>query len=247
MTYPLFLAEPGSLDAAIVGSTQVLEGDEGRHAATVKRLRAGERLLVGDGTGRQLTGTVLAADGAELSYRVDAVSDEPAATPRFTLVQALAKSDRDEAAVEAATEYGIDRVIPWQAERSIVVWRGDRAEKSRQKWCSVVRAAAKQSRRAWVPEVEPILDTAALAARIPQVCVAYVLHEDAPTPLAGRPVPGAGEVMVIVGPEGGISPDELTTLTAAGAVPVRLGRQVLRPSSAGPAAIAVLSAADRWL
>lgn len=246
MTLPMFLADPADLAAMAPGTAYTLGGAEGRHAATVKRLRAGERLQVTDGLGRRVTGRVVEAGAGELIIEVEQVRDEVIDGPRITLVQGLAKSDRDEAAIEAATEYGVDRIIPWQADRSIVQWRGERAEKSRQKWVDAVRAAAKQSRRAWVPEVEPLLDTAGLARRIPHACVAYVLHEDAPVSLASTPVPAAGEIVLIVGPEGGISESEVATLTAAGAQVRRLGPSVLRSSSAGPAAIAVISAEDRW-
>ncbi|WP_344085866.1 16S rRNA (uracil(1498)-N(3))-methyltransferase [Nostocoides veronense] len=242
----MFLTDPGELDLAVVGTAYTLDGAEGRHAATVKRMRVGERLMLSDGQGRRVTGTVAEATPGELRIDVERVEDEEPPGARLTLVQALAKADRDDAAIEAATEYGVDRVIPWQAERSIVQWRGERAEKARQKWVDTVRAAAKQSRRAWVPEVEDLVDTAGLARRISSACIAYVLHEDAVVPLAGQPIPAVGEVLLIVGPEGGIGESELAKLTAAGAHPVRLGTSVLRSSSAGPAAIAVLSAEDRW-
>ncbi|GAB4078123.1 16S rRNA (uracil(1498)-N(3))-methyltransferase [Nostocoides australiense] len=246
MTLPLFLTDPGDLAAARAGSAYVLGGAEGRHAATVKRLRAGEQLMVGDGAGRQITGSVIEAAGNEVTMSVEQVTDEPPPVPSITLVQALAKGERDEAAIEAATEYGVDRIVPWQAERSIVQWRGERAEKSRSKWVDVVTAAAKQSRRAFVPPVEQLVDTSQLPRRIGQATVAFILHEEAVLPLAAQPIPGAGEIIIIVGPEGGISPGELATLSSAGGIPVRLGSTVLRSSSAGPAAIAVLSADERW-
>ncbi len=246
MSMPMFLAEPGTLDDLVPGAAYVLEGPEGRHAATVKRLRAGEQLMVADGAGRSITGFVVSAAGDRLEMTVGEVTDARTTGPRFTLVQALVKADRDEAAIEAATEIGVDTIIPWQAERSIVQWRAERAEKSRHKWVDVVRAAAKQSRRPVVPEVTELMSTTALAGRIHRACVAYVLHEEARVPLSGQPLPAAGEVIVIVGPEGGISSEELAAFSAAGAYQVRLGATVLRSSSAGPAALAILSAQDRW-
>jgi 16S rRNA (uracil1498-N3)-methyltransferase len=162
------------------------------------------------------------------------------------LVQALAKADRDDQAIESATELGVDEVVPWQASRSIVVWRGDRAAKALRKWESVVTAAAKQSRRSRVPVVAEPVGQRALVERIRGSALALVLHEDATAPLAGHALPDAGDVLVVVGPEGGISPEELTAFEEAGAVSVRLGSTVLRSSSAGPAALAVLSAASRW-
>jgi 16S rRNA (uracil1498-N3)-methyltransferase len=162
------------------------------------------------------------------------------------LVQALAKGDRDEQAIEAATELGVDEVVPWQAARSIVIWRGERAARSLRKWESVVLAATKQSRRARVPQVSQPANQAAVIRRIESAALALVLHEEAERPLAGIELPTSGDVVLIVGPEGGIAPDELTAFGAAGAVAVRLGPHVLRSSSAGPAALAVLSAAGRW-
>jgi 16S rRNA (uracil1498-N3)-methyltransferase len=162
------------------------------------------------------------------------------------MVQALAKGERDDLAIEAATELGVDEVVPWQAERSVVVWRGERGVRSRRKWEQTVRAAAKQSRRARVPVVGELLDRAALVARVQAATLAVVLHEEATEPLASLDVPTTGEVLLVVGPEGGISPAEVDALAMAGAATCRIGREVLRSSTAGPAALSVLSAAMRW-
>jgi 16S rRNA (uracil1498-N3)-methyltransferase len=162
------------------------------------------------------------------------------------LVQALAKGDRDERAIEAATDLGVDEVVPWQAARSIVLWRGERAARSVRKWESVVLAATKQSRRTRVPLVSSPANQAAVIRLIEHAALALVLHEEAVRPLAGIELPLAGDVLLVVGPEGGIAPEELSAFTAAGAVVVRLGPGVLRSSTAGPAALAVISAAGRW-
>ncbi|GAB3447441.1 16S rRNA (uracil(1498)-N(3))-methyltransferase [Phycicoccus ginsengisoli] len=246
MTLPLFLVDPALVDSAVPGTAVVLDGPEGRHAATVRRIGAGERVLLADGAGRRLLCEVTAAGRAELDLRVLEVEEVPQPQPRFVLVQALAKGDRDDQAVEAATECGVDEVVPWQAARCIVQWRGERGEKARAKWVATVAAAAKQSRRVRVPVVAELATTKALASRVAGAAAAYVLHEDATTSLAAQALPTGGDVLVVVGPEGGITPDEVATLEAAGAVAVRLGETVLRSSSAGPAALAVLSAAGRW-
>jgi len=248
---PVFLAEPGTLDGVQTGGTYRLAGSEGRHAAVVQRRTAGERVDVVDGRGVRLLGVVEAAAADGLVLRVEARQDEPAPAPALVLVQALAKGDRDELAIEAATEVGADAIVPWQADRSIVQWRGDRGAKSRAKWVQTVRAAAKQSRRAWVPEVDEPHDSRRLAARAARVTAAggavLVLHEEATTPIATAVLPRVGECLVVVGPEGGIGDDELSRLTAAGAVAVRLGPHVLRTSTAGPVALAVLAQrAGRW-
>lgn len=252
MTAPLFLLEPGDLDAVAAGGSVVLGGAEGRHAATVRRLAPGELVDVSDTEGTvarcQVTDLVATAgkrpDGLLLTVlRVD---HERPAEPRFVLVQALAKGGRDDLAIEAATELGVDEVVPWQAARSVVVWRGPRGDKAHGAWVATVRAAAKQSRRARVPLVAPAVGTAALAARCLGAALTVVLHEEATTALGSLALPVSGDVLLVVGPEGGISPDELAELTAAGAVPARLGHHVLRSSTAGPAALAVLSATRRW-
>lgn len=246
MTLPLHLTEPGALATAAVGDAVDLAGPEARHAVTVRRTQVGERLHLSDGVGRLVVGVVVATGRDVFTLEVEQVHDVPEPVPRFVLVQALAKHDRDEAAIEAATELGVDEVVPWQAERSIVRWRGERGEKARHKWDHVLRAATKQSRRPRRPVLAPVVTTTELAARLRAGGTAYVLHEEASTPLAGVTLPETGEVLVIVGPEGGISAGEVEQLTAAGGVAVRLGRTILRSSSAGPAALAVLSARSRW-
>ena len=246
MSLALYLVATGSLDATAPGDLVVLDGAEGRHAATVRRTRTGEQLRIADGAGRVVTGTVESVDRTELSLRVDEVATAPEPSPRFVLIQALAKGDRDDQAIEAATELGVDEVVPWQAGRSIVQWRGDRGEKAWRKWDAVLVAATKQSRRPRRPVLAPVVTTAGLADRVASGATAYVLHEDADVPLAAQELPDDGDVLLVVGPEGGIAPDELETLRSAGAHVVRLGDTVLRSSSAGPAALAVLSASARW-
>jgi 16S rRNA (uracil1498-N3)-methyltransferase len=246
MTAPLFFLDEGRLRDTAAGDEVQLTGDEGRHAATVRRLTVGEVVLLADGSGRVATAEVVGVGRAELTVRLQGIEDQPRPEPRFSLVQALAKGDRDEQAIEAATELGVDEVIPWQATRSIVVWRGDRAAKSLRKWRSVLLAASKQSRRATVPALAPLATRREVVARIERAELALLLDETAYAPLALEPLPDHGEVLLIVGPEGGVAPDEAEAFVAAGARPVRLGDTVLRSSSAGPAALAVLAAAARW-
>ncbi|PLC12706.1 rRNA methyltransferase [Kocuria flava] len=258
MSRPVFRADPGTLGAAAPGAEVVVTGPEARHALTVRRLGAGDGLELVDGHGLRAAGTVTGAERERMTVRVDAVAAEPVRTPRLVLAQALAKGERDLLAVETATELGADAVVPWQAERSIVRWRRERAAKSHEKWVHTVAAAAKQSRRAAWPEVAPLASTEDLAGRAARPgTLALVLHEDAEralvellAPAPGTPdevLAGAEEVLLVVGPEGGIAPAELERLGDAGALPVRLGREVLRSSTAGPAALAVLAALlGRW-
>ena len=243
---PVFFTAPGSLDQQVPGSAFVLDGAEARHAVTVKRIAVGEAVDIADGAGKRLTGTVTAVAPGELTVECLDVADEPRPGIRLVLVQALAKGDRDELAAETATELGIDAVIPWQAERSIVRWKAERAAKAHAKWQSVVTAAAKQARRAWIPEVRAAVDSTGLQAAVAAADLAVILHEDAVRPLrdvleswleAALPGDaGSREVLLIVGPEGGISPREVTRLCDAGAVTALLGNHVLRSSTAGPAA-----------
>jgi len=212
----------------------------------VRRIGVGESVLVTDGFGHRAGAVVESVGVGTLRLRIQAITLERQPDSRFVLVQALAKGDRAEQAIESATELGVDVVVPWQAARSIVIWRGERAVKSLRKWESVVLAATKQSRRSRVPLVSGLADHAAVIDRIESAALALVLHEDAQQPLVSLALPESGDVVVIVGPEGGVAPDELRAFLAAGAVAVRLGSNVLRSSSAGPAALAVMSAAGRW-
>lgn len=254
MTAPVFLAVPGSLDSVVAGGTFLLDGTEGRHAGVVQRRSTGERIDVVDGAGTRLVGEVESVGPDGVHLRVRELVAEPEPTPRLVLVQALAKGDRDEMAIEAATEVGVDAVVPWQAERSIVVWRGDRAAKSRARWLGTVRTAAKQSRRAHVPGVDLAVDGAALVRRAHEVVAAggavLLLHEEATEPIAEVALPPVGtqaDVLVIVGPEGGVAERECDALVGAGAVAVRLGPHVLRTSTAGPVAVALLAQRlGRW-
>lgn len=246
MTLPVHLVTAGTLGAVGPGTVVRLDGPEGRHAVAVRRTRVGERLVLADGSGRAVEGEVVGVERDALDLRVDEVRDEPEPAPRFVLVQALAKGERDDQAIESATECGVDEVVPWQAARSIVQWRGERGEKARRKWDAVLVAATKQSRRTRRPVLGPTVTTAGLVERAREAALVLVLHEDAEAPLAGVALPDAGDVLVVVGPEGGIAPEEVAALEAVGARTVRLGSTVLRASSAGPAALAVLSAASRW-
>ena len=253
MSAPVFLAEPGSLAGYGSGSIYLLGGTEGRHAGVVQRRGAGERVDVVDGAGVRLVGSVGTVGPDGVRVVVAERLEEPVPGVALVLVQALAKGDRDELAIEAATEVGVDAVLPWQAERSVVVWRADRAAKSRARWQGTVRAATKQSRRARMPVVELAVDGRGLTTRARAVVAAggvvLVLHEEADTALAAAVLPSATglEVLVVVGPEGGISDREIASLTDAGAQPVRLGPHVLRTSTAGPVALALLSQRlGRW-
>ena len=230
-----------------VADRVALAGPEGRHAVTVNRLREGETISIGDGAGLVVTGSISAIDGSALEILVERSQATPRPSPELWLAQALAKGDRDELAVQAATELGVSGVIPWAAERSISKWTGPKVAKGIERWSSIVREAAKQSIRPWVPAVEEHLTTKQLA-RLSEHAHVLVLDPTAEARLATVDLqPDAGVLVLVVGPEGGVSPHELQLLTAAGATRVRLGDEILRTSTAGPAAIAVLNARlGRW-
>jgi 16S rRNA (uracil1498-N3)-methyltransferase len=241
MSAPLFLVE--KLPA---GGSFTLDGPEGHHAASVQRLRVGEALLLADGRGGMASAQVTAVGKGTLDVSIHDVryADQP--DPRLVVVQGIAKGDRGELAVQAMTEVGVDEIVPWAASRSVAQWRGDRGEKAREKWVSTAREAAKQARRPFVPLVGGSPD-ASTKQLLPRMANAFVLHEEATARLATVPLPASGEIVLVVGPEGGIDDRELDAFTDAGATPVRLGDTVLRTSTAGVAALALLSTRlARW-
>jgi 16S rRNA (uracil1498-N3)-methyltransferase len=255
---------------------------------TVRRLAIGERTDLTDGVGTMAQCVITSARAGVLELAVLARQVQPAPQPRVIVVQAIPKGDRGEQAVETMTEVGVDVVVPWAAERCVALWRADRADKGLARWRSTALQAAKQSRRAWFPEVTPVAQTSAVTELVRRAALALLLDPDAAQPLANvsslAPVtqdavspeagalgpvspearalgvvspeavtpsavvmPGVGDIVLLVGPEGGISPQESALLTQAGAVGVRLGPTVLRASSAGAAAAAlVMSASGRW-
>ncbi|MGJ9371981.1 16S rRNA (uracil(1498)-N(3))-methyltransferase [Nesterenkonia sp. CF4.4] len=257
MTAPLFHLGPGALENAEAAEVVTLSGPEGHHAATVMRLQPGEPVLLSDTVGRRAEGRVRSAGGGQLEVEILTVTDEPVLLPRLVLVQALAKDRRDLQGVESATELGVDAVIPWQAERSVARWKAGREAKKHAEWVSMVTTAAKQTRRTTIPEVRPLQSTAQYLKTVASDGTGVgvvVLHETDETSLAeaiaelqdaARPDPQTGtpedqlqELHLVVGPEGGISDREIEQLTSAGAKIARLGPNVLRSSTAGPAALA---------
>jgi 16S rRNA (uracil1498-N3)-methyltransferase len=196
--------------------------------------------VLADGLGRCVVGPVVATGKQSITVQVTSLRVEEPPAVRFVVAQALAKGDRGELAVELLTEVGVSEILPWQASRSIVRWSGERGSKGLTRWRSTAREAAKQSRRLWTPVVEDPVGTTELAARVATADVALLLHEEAAHALADMALPAAGEVLLVVGPEGGITPDELEVLTEAGGRPTLLTPHVLRTSTAGVVACAGL-------
>jgi 16S rRNA (uracil1498-N3)-methyltransferase len=240
VTDPLFFT--AELGRPEVGSLVTLDGEDGRHAVVVRRIRPGEQVMVGDGAGFGVRGRVQTTGRADLTLEVTETLTTPETGRRVVAVQALAKGDRSELAVEMLTETGVAAIVPWAASRSVVRWSGERGDRSRAKWQATAREAAKQSRRLTIPEVTPAMTTAEVARRLAAADLGLVLHEDAGQRLADHPRPEDGEVVVVVGPEGGIAPEELDAFVAAGATPVSISDGVLRTSTAGAVAVALLRA-----
>lgn len=237
-----------SLDGVSVGDPVSLDGAEGRHAVAVARVRVGEVLRIADGRGTVVSGPVTTLGKDTLELAVETVEHQDAPRPSLTLVQALAKGGRDEMAVQAATEIGVDRVVPWSAARSVSRWDGAKVEKGRARWAAIAHEAAKQAIRPRVPVVAPLVTTGQLVSALGEGTALVLLDPTATVRLATwEPPTDAEDIALVVGPEGGIDGAELDRLEAAGAVRVRLGDSVLRTSTAGPAALAVLQARlGRW-
>jgi len=242
--YPTFY-DP-DLPPAPEGTLAALPAGEAHHAAQVRRIRPGEIIEVVDGRGGRVRGPVHEVAKRAVTYRVAHRGTEPAPGRGITLVQALAKGGRDEAAIEAATEVGADGVIAWESARSVSRWPGDKERKGLARWEAILTAAMKQSRRSHLPKLHGFARGPTLADLLPPARV-LVLHETATQALTGVDLPEGGDLAVVVGPEGGLTEDEVDLLTCRGASAVRLGPEVLRTSTAGPAAIAVLNTRlGRW-
>jgi 16S rRNA (uracil1498-N3)-methyltransferase len=248
MVEPVF--KKAFVELPTVGQLVVLDGDEGKHAASVRRMRVAEAIALTDGHGIRVRGSVTEVSAKSVTVEVISAEREPQSCLVLRLVQALAKGDRDELAVQAATELGASRITPWQAERSISRWDATKASKGQDRWQSIADEAGKQATRSWFPEVEPLVTTETLARYVRNRDFGQVLVLDLTATLglseAVDNLATADDqtaVTVVVGPEGGISTGELEALEAAGAIRVHLGSDILRTSTAGLAAISVINAA----
>ncbi len=241
MTAPVFLVSSQALASDICR----IDGDEGRHAATVKRMRIGERIDVCDGIGHRASGLVQALGRDWVDLAIDSRVSDPEPELHFIAVQAIAKGDRADLAIELLTEVGVDRIIPWKSQHSIAQW--DDTGKSLAKWLRVAREATKQSRRSWVPIVSDAVTTGELINDLAEYDLVVVLHESAERSLSDVVLPRSGTVAVVIGPEGGISASELELFSSSGVVAVRMGDTVMRTSTAGGVALGVLaSKTSRW-
>jgi 16S rRNA (uracil1498-N3)-methyltransferase len=242
VTDPLFFS--ADLGQPAVGSRVTLGGEDGRHAVVVRRIRRGEMIMVGDGRGGGVRGVVREVGRDSLVLEVTERLREPEPRRKIVAVQALAKGDRSELAVEMLTETGVNEIIPWAAARSVVRWIGERGERSLARWRSTARQAAKQSRRLWVAQVLEPMSTADVVRWVATVDRTLVLHGGATQALGDLDLPNRGVFAIIIGPEGGIAPEELDAFVAAGGCPVSISDGVLRTSTAGAVAVALLRAGE---
>jgi 16S rRNA (uracil1498-N3)-methyltransferase len=245
VTAPTFVVDAAVLQPGV--RRVVISGPEGHHAARVRRVAVGERIQLVDGRGAVASAAVVRVDRDRVECAVQTLRSEDRPAPTLVVVQALPKGDRGELAVEMMTEVGVDVVVPWAAARCVTQWRSERGVRALRRWRTTAREAAKQSRRAWLPEVTDLATTDDVADRLAASTLGVVLHEDSERRVADLTVPSAGDIVVVVGPEGGLTDEELTTFSATGAAVCRLGATVLRTSTAGVVAAGILLAASpRW-
>ncbi|PRQ10893.1 16S rRNA (uracil(1498)-N(3))-methyltransferase [Corynebacterium sp. 13CS0277] len=252
MSLPAFILDSARDDYA-VGDVVTVSGPEGRHAVTVKRLTVGEQLLLLTDVGVRYTATVTATRGKDtLQAAIDAVEEVTPPTPQVVLIQALPKSERSELAIDLATQGGVDAIVPWAAEHCIAKWVGPKAAKGRQKWLQAAQAAAKQARRASIPPVaelagSPAEAVARAASFFGPLDMLLVLDEDAASPFRQLDFTGKERIGIVIGPEGGISDEEIAAFRELGGQAVLLGPEVLRAANAGFAALAAIGASTpRW-
>ena len=241
----MFLAPRADL---LEGTQVTLSGPEGRHAVSVVRVKVGEHVDLSDGDGLLIAGRVVEVNNPdELVIEVLERIIDDVVLPRLVVVQAIPKGDRGERAVELLTEVGADAIVPWAASRCIAQWKGDRAEKALTKWENTAKAAGKQARRSRLPQVTGVATTGDVVSMIAAASGAIVLHEESTTALTDWNPPIDGEIVIVVGPEGGITSDEVEAFRQAGAQIVHMGKSIMRTSTAGAAAVAVLGAVTgRW-
>ncbi|GAA4677757.1 16S rRNA (uracil(1498)-N(3))-methyltransferase [Gordonia humi] len=248
MTPPLFWVD----EIPPAGQTATVSGSEGRHAVTVTRIKRGQSVILGDGRGNLADCEVVDVSGKErMTVRAGRVEFVTRPKPLVTVVQALPKSERAELAVDLMTEAGVDAIVPWQAARCVSRWTGSKVERGVAKWRATAATAAKQARRAWIPEVTDLATTTDVRDKCSQVVgdggVVALLHEDGATPFASVDFASAGEIVLVIGPEGGLDDVEIADLTALGGEAVVLGPEVLRTAAAGAVALGALGAVTgRW-
>ena len=231
----------GDIDDGVrISDTVQLLGAEAHHAAVVRRIGVGETVTITNGYGLGVIGPVVKIEREKVTVEVLDVEHSERLEPQITVVQALPKNDRAELAVDLMTEAGVTTIVPWEAIRSIGSWRGERGEKGQVKWENAAREAAKQARRYWVPTIEPLATTLHVAKLLSEATLGVICHEKATERIALCPVPEQGHIVVVIGPEGGLTGGEVATFEATGAGTYLLGPTVLRTSTAGATVVTQL-------
>ena len=231
-------------DQISTGQRQVLENEEAHHAIKVLRLNTGEIIKISDGVGNWVSGPIVEIAKKELFISITERGEIQAAKPELVLVQAITKSDRNKEMLELAVEAGVDRIIPWQSERSISKWQSD----SEQKWQVGIKQSCKQARQVKLPQLMQVMSTTEVIKSISEGGFGIVFHEEASTKFSDLTIPNSqSSVYLVIGPEGGISEQELLSFQNIGSKVVRLGDTVLRSAHAGFAALsAVQTKLGRW-
>ena len=218
-----------------IGQIYEFDNEDATHAVRVLRMKAGDTFMLSDGNGSWSQVKAFAVKKKSLEVEVVASGFQENLPTTITVVQALPKSDRAKEAIELLTEAGVDRIVPWQSSRSI--------GKASDKFSVTAREASKQSRRLRIPEVTDNATTEQICEAIKLSDLAVVFHESSTTKLSDAiSSHNVAHLLIIIGPEGGITPTELDLFTEAGAKVALMGRPILRSAHAGIAAVAAISA-----
>ena len=220
-----------------VGASYSFNSEDANHAIKVLRIEVGEIFRVSDGNGGWANVQVNEVTKRSLETTVLEVGRQEPLEIKFTVVQALPKSDRAKEAVELLTEAGADVIVPWLANRSI-----SRTEVI-SKFATTAREASKQSRRLFIPQLHETVKERGVIELIKNADLALVFHESAQVKLSEiiTPQTKAKNVVIVIGPEGGITEEELASFAAAGAHVAGLGRPILRSAHAGLAALSAVN------
>ena len=231
----------------VLSPQTIVTGEEANHIHKVLRMAVGDELLLADGRGTWGSGTITSLSKTEVLVHLTETGTQATSQPRISVIQALPKSDRVKETIELLTEAGVDRIIPWQATRSISKMQGD----SLSKWRQGAFTAAKQSRRFRIPDIEFSYSAATSSDEIFRNSVILTCHESASAKLSqvfSSPLPeGLEEIFVVIGPEGGLTEEEVAHFHALGAHTVRLGEPIFRSAHAGVAVLSAIQAlTGRW-
>lgn len=218
-----------------------ITGLEAHHILDVMRLKVSDEVVVFDGTGREYTGIVKAADRKSLEVRIKSVRESPAGRSfLLTLIQAIPKKDKMDYIVEKATELGVSRIIPVTTERTIPEWNDAKRAVIVERWRKIAREAAKQCGRSDIPEISPIAPFEELAVSDHDLKLIAALSDKA-IKLKDALKNGGGNTTVAIGPEGDFTPKEAEDALRAGFKIVSLGPRVLKSDTAGLAVLSMIN------